>query len=42
MPASLLESQFAALEEPDAQDAIVVPVEIPPEEAAARIERAMN
>jgi gluconokinase len=36
MPPSLLRSQFATLEEPG-PEAIVVPVELPPEQAVARI-----
>lgn len=36
MPPALLRSQFETLEEPSG-DAIVVPVELPPEQAAARI-----
>lgn len=41
MPATLLSSQFAALEEPGG-DAIVVPVELPPQDAAARIVGALT
>lgn len=40
MPASLLASQFAALEEPE--DAVVVPVEFSPEEAVIRIVAALE
>lgn len=40
MPAALLRSQFETLEEPG-PDAIVVPVELPPADAAARIAAAL-
>jgi len=40
MPASLLQSQFAALEEPG-PEALVIPVELPPEAAAAHIATAL-
>jgi gluconokinase len=40
MPSSLLRSQFSTLEEPGAE-AIIVPVELPPEQAVARIMAAL-